>query len=128
MLAFLEAGEAAWAEARRLASSAPPSARLPAAAARLHAPLPAPPALRDFFAFEAHARAGAERRKEPFPEEWYRIPAFYKGNHREVYGPEDEVPWPAYTRRLDFECEIACVIGKKGRDLSPERSEEHTSE
>ncbi|MBI4370161.1 MAG: fumarylacetoacetate hydrolase family protein [Elusimicrobia bacterium] len=92
---------------------------------RWMAPLPNPPSLKDFFAFEEHALAGARRRGEPLPEEWYQIPAYYKGNHRQIFGPEDEIPWPAYTKKLDFECEVACVAGKKGINLSPEEAKRH---
>ena len=45
---------------------------------RLKAPLPRPRSLRDFFAFENHARAGAQRRNEPLAPEWYEQPVFYK--------------------------------------------------
>lgn len=125
MLGLIEAGPTAWDSARALASAPPAAHRTPLEKARLLAPLPNPTALRDFFAFEDHARAGSARRNEPFPEDWFSVPAYYKGNHREVYGPEDVVPWPSYTRKLDFECEIACVVGLKGRDLSPEDAAGH---
>jgi 2-keto-4-pentenoate hydratase/2-oxohepta-3-ene-1,7-dioic acid hydratase in catechol pathway len=85
---------------------------------RLKAPLPRPRALRDFFAFEGHAKAGAARRGEPLQKEWYDQPVYYKGNPREIYGPGDVIPWPAFTRRLDFEFEIAAVVGKAGRDVA----------
>lgn len=123
MLAFLEAGPSAWDEARSVVDQ---GAHLtPLSQVRLLAPLPDPGALRDFFAFEDHARAGAARRGEPFPEDWFSLPVYYKGNHREVYGPDDEVPWPSYTRRLDFECEIACVVGLKGRDIPASEAAKH---
>ncbi|MBI4385838.1 MAG: fumarylacetoacetate hydrolase family protein [Elusimicrobia bacterium] len=93
--------------------------------ARLQAPVPRPPALRDFLAFEEHAKQGAARRGEALAPEWRQIPAYYKGNHREIYGPDDEIPWPSYTRRLDFELEIGCVVGKKGRNLAPEEAARH---
>jgi 2-keto-4-pentenoate hydratase/2-oxohepta-3-ene-1,7-dioic acid hydratase in catechol pathway len=93
--------------------------------ARLLSPLPRPRALRDFFAFEEHAKQGAARRKEPLAAEWYDQPVYYKGNHREIYGPATTVPWPSYTRKLDFELEIGCVVGRQGRDLSPEDAKKH---
>jgi 2-keto-4-pentenoate hydratase/2-oxohepta-3-ene-1,7-dioic acid hydratase in catechol pathway len=98
---------------------------LPLGSARLRAPLPNPRALRDFFAFEDHAKAGAARRNEPMQPAWYEQPVYYKGNPREIYGPEDTAPWPSYTRKLDFELEIACVVGKKGRDLEPGEAAGH---
>ncbi|MDE1977123.1 MAG: fumarylacetoacetate hydrolase family protein [Elusimicrobia bacterium] len=92
---------------------------------RLLSPLPRPRALRDFFAFEDHALQGSKRRGEPLSESWYDQPVYYKGNHREIYGPGETVPWPSYTRRFDFELEIACIVGKKGRDLTPQEAAGH---
>jgi 2-keto-4-pentenoate hydratase/2-oxohepta-3-ene-1,7-dioic acid hydratase in catechol pathway len=86
---------------------------------RLLVPL-LPGSLRDFLAFEDHVRRGSERRREPVPEAWYEMPMYYKGNHRSVYGPDQEIPWPPYTEELDFELEVACVLGSRGRDLSEE--------
>lgn len=88
-------------------------------------PIPNPPSLKDAFAFEDHAKNGSKRAGLELSPHWYEVPAYYKGNHREIYGPGDVIPWPSYTRKLDFECEIACVIGKKGRDLSVEEAKEH---
>jgi 2-keto-4-pentenoate hydratase/2-oxohepta-3-ene-1,7-dioic acid hydratase in catechol pathway len=34
-----------------------------------------------------------------------------------VFGPGEEIPWPAYTKELDYELEVACVLGGRGRDL-----------
>jgi 2-keto-4-pentenoate hydratase/2-oxohepta-3-ene-1,7-dioic acid hydratase in catechol pathway len=118
LLGLLDGGEEALDEARRALASASGAGTVWAAdAVRLKAPLPRPRSLRDFFAFEDHAKAGAARRNEPMQKEWYDQPVFYKGNPREVYGPADEMPWPAFTRRLDFEFEIAAVIGREGRDI-----------
>jgi 2-keto-4-pentenoate hydratase/2-oxohepta-3-ene-1,7-dioic acid hydratase in catechol pathway len=35
-----------------------------------------------------------------------------------VIGPEDTVPWPAFTAKLDHELELAAVIGTGGRDIA----------
>jgi 2-keto-4-pentenoate hydratase/2-oxohepta-3-ene-1,7-dioic acid hydratase in catechol pathway len=85
---------------------------------RFLSPVPQPPSLRDFFAFEDHALQASKRRNEPLSEAWYNQPIYYKGNHREIYGHKATIPWPSYTRRFDFELEIACIVGKKGRDIS----------
>ncbi len=82
------------------------------------APLRAPNSLRDFLAFRDHAERGAARRGGTVPEAWDRIPVFYKGNRRSIIGPDDPAPWPSYTGKLDYECEIAAVVGRAGRDLS----------
>jgi 2-keto-4-pentenoate hydratase/2-oxohepta-3-ene-1,7-dioic acid hydratase in catechol pathway len=76
-----------------------------------------PSSLRDFLAFEDHVKAGAARRGESVPEAWYEIPIYYKGNHRSVIGPDEEVHWPPFTEELDFELEVAAILGGRGRDL-----------
>ncbi len=91
----------------------------------IKAPILNPPSLKDFFAFEEHAKAGAKRRGIELNEYWYEIPVYYKGNHRQIFGQNDEIPWPSYTRKLDFECEIACVIGKKGKNISKENATDY---
>lgn len=89
---------------------------------KLLTPLPNPNSLRDFLAFEAHVKKGYERRGQPMPEEWYRFPVYYKGNHRSLIGPDDPVVWPRFTQKLDYELELACIIGKKGRDIPEEKA------
>ena len=134
MLAFLDAGDDALDAARqalefadRTTITGPRGERIvyQEQNIKLLAPVPRPRALRDFFAFEDHAKQGAARRQEPLASEWYDQPVYYKGNHREIYGPNTTVPWPKYTRKLDFELEIACVVGRRGRDLSPEQAAKH---
>jgi 2-keto-4-pentenoate hydratase/2-oxohepta-3-ene-1,7-dioic acid hydratase in catechol pathway len=108
---LIAAGPAAWDAARTLAERAEPRP-----VGRLVAPL-RPASLRDFLAFEDHARAGAARRGEDLPAAWHRMPACYKGNHRAILGPDEDLPWPSFTERLDFELEVACVLGRRARGL-----------
>ncbi|MCX5794471.1 MAG: fumarylacetoacetate hydrolase family protein [Elusimicrobia bacterium] len=133
MLAFLDRGQDALAEARQaldFAAGETEKHRTPAGPrgervvhqlgdVRLLAPLQ-PRSLRDFFAYEDHALKAWSRAGAPLPAAWYEHPVYFKGNAREIYGPDQEVPWPSYTRRFDFEAEVACVVGAPGRDLSPE--------
>ena len=81
------------------------------------APVRAPNSLRDVLAFRDHVERGAARRGAPVPEAWDRIPVYYKGNRRSIVGPGDVVAWPSYTEKLDYECEIAAVVGRAGRDV-----------
>lgn len=90
---------------------------------KLLTPLPNPNSLRDFLAFEAHTKKGYERRGQPMPEQWYKLPVYYKGNHRSLIGPDEPVTWPRYTQKLDYELEWACVIGKQGRDMAEDAAE-----
>jgi fumarylacetoacetate (FAA) hydrolase len=77
----------------------------------LLAPVPVPPSVRDFFAFEEHVAAGWRLRDADIPEAWYEAPVFYFSNPAGIHGPGDEVPRPTECRMLDFELEIAAVIG-----------------
>ena len=76
--------------------------------------------LKDFLAFEDHVKRGAQRRGTEVPDYWYEAPVYYKGNHRAVIGPDATCPWPPYTSHLDFELELAMIVGRRGRDVPRE--------
>lgn len=84
---------------------------------RLRAPLPHPTSMRDFYTFEQHVKTGFQKRNEPMPPEWYEIPVYYKGAHWSIIGPDDDVRWPSFTEKFDYELELAIIIGKKGRNI-----------
>jgi 2-keto-4-pentenoate hydratase/2-oxohepta-3-ene-1,7-dioic acid hydratase in catechol pathway len=93
---------------------------------QLVAPLPRPNSLRDYLVVEEHLRnCVAAGILEAIAEEWYNIPAHYKGNVDEIYGPDDTIPWPAYTDKLDYELEICAVIGNPGRRISAKDAGRH---
>ena len=58
------------------------------------------------------------RARETLHEAWYRLPIFYFSNTLRIFGPDDEVPFPAATERLDYEMELGCVIGREGSDIA----------
>jgi fumarylacetoacetate (FAA) hydrolase len=80
----------------------------------LLAPVPAPPSVRDFYAFERHVAAGWRRRSADVPDYWYEAPAFYFSNPASIHGPGEAVTPPRATSALDFELEIAAIIGAGG--------------
>jgi fumarylacetoacetate (FAA) hydrolase len=82
---------------------------------RLRPPVLHPPSVRDFYAFEEHVRRARALRGLDVPAEWYELPVFYFSNPAAIYGPGDEVPYPAGTEELDYELEVAAVIGAHGR-------------
>src|SRR5881409_2230675 len=92
---------------------------------RIRPPISRPPIIRDFYAFEDHVKAARARRGLQMPEEWYEFPAFYYSNPTVIYGPGDDIPRPAYTTALDFELEIACVIGQSGTDIPENEAESY---
>ncbi|MFD4506785.1 fumarylacetoacetate hydrolase family protein [Streptomyces sp. NPDC058457] len=86
-----------------------------------------PATVRDFVTFEEHVE-GVRRSVDGaagVPERWYAAPTFYFTNPYAVYGPHDDIPMPPGSRVLDFELEVAAVIGKEGRDLTPEQARDH---
>lgn len=85
---------------------------------RLLAPLPNPASVRDFYAFESHVKKGFEKRGEPMPQEWYEIPVYYKSGHHNIIGTDQDVRWPSFTEKFDYELELAAVVGEAGRDIS----------
>ena len=74
-----------------------------------------PPSIRDFMAFEEHVRNARANRGQDVPRAWYDAPCFYFTNPGAVYRDGDEIPCPEGTTMLDYELELACVIGEGGR-------------
>jgi fumarylacetoacetate (FAA) hydrolase len=81
---------------------------------RLLAPVLQPPAVRDFYAFEQHVKTARALRGQAMPPEWYEQPVFYFSNPAAIFGPEDAIPYPAGSAELDYELEVAAVIGAGG--------------
>src|SRR5712691_5372251 len=82
---------------------------------RLLAPIRRPPSIRDFYAFEEHVKNAARvTGRSGVPDEWYELPAFYFSNPAAIYGPDDEIPYPEGSEALDYELEVAAVIGAGG--------------
>ncbi len=86
-------------------------------ATRLRSPVPDPPSVRDFYAFEQHVKAARARRNVGMIPEWYEIPVFYFSNASAVYGADESIPYPRLSHELDFELEVAAVIGQAGQDI-----------
>ncbi len=122
LVELVEASEVIQAKTTELVASATTDSPgwLRPASVKLLAPLRAPNSLRDFLAFRDHVERGAARRGTTVPEPWDRIPVYYKGNRRSISGDGDDVAWPSYTEKLDYECEVAAVVGRQGRDLTEE--------
>lgn len=145
MLSLLRAGPKALEQARRLVAAAGTQG-LPLAGTRLCAPLPLPEQIRDFANYELHVqqalassmRLRASAAPDPdselarlqasgmfaIPPVWYERPLYYKCNRFSVVGHEAEIEWPAYAAKMDYELELAVVIGRKLRNATEQEAME----
>jgi 2-keto-4-pentenoate hydratase/2-oxohepta-3-ene-1,7-dioic acid hydratase in catechol pathway len=99
---------------------------VPLAEVRLLPPVE-PPSVRDFVSFEEHVE-GVRRSvsgEAGVPDAWYDAPTFYFSNPHAMLGAHEQVPVPPGAAALDFELEVAAVVGRAGADLSPGRARGH---
>ena len=87
------------------------------------APIPRPPTVRDFYAFEQHVRTARQRRELEMDPDWYELPVFYFSNPYAICGPDVDVAIPPGAADMDYELEVAAVVGWGGADLDPEEAE-----
>lgn len=78
--------------------------------------------LRDFYAFEQHVKTARANRGRDMINEWYEFPVFYFSNHRAIYRHGEIVPKPRATEWLDYELELAIIIGKNGINIPAEEA------
>jgi fumarylacetoacetate (FAA) hydrolase len=93
--------------------------------ADLLAPVPQPTSCRDGYAFRQHVAAARRNRKVPMIEEFDQYPIFYFTNHNAIQGPGDIWCMPDHFQKLDFELEVAIVVGKKGRNIKAAEADEY---
>jgi 2-keto-4-pentenoate hydratase/2-oxohepta-3-ene-1,7-dioic acid hydratase in catechol pathway len=98
---------------------------VPEADADLLAPIPVPPSVRDFYAFETHVRTYREANGKEMDPDWYELPVFYFQNPAAIRSARDDVPMPPGSVKYDFELEFAAVIGRPGANLAPDEAEQH---
>lgn len=145
-LAFLRAGPASWDRARTQVANQGVAAES-LAGATLLAPLPNPPLIRDWGTMIGHPKFFLRRRAEQLaarsadpkaamaaaetdgslelPPNWFTVPRFYTGNPLNMTGPDAEIAWPGFAESLDYELELAVVIGTGGKDIPVSRARDH---
>ncbi len=84
---------------------------------KLLAPLPNPRSFRDYIGFETHMLNASKSFGHTIGPAWYEMPIFYFTNHQAIYGPDDDIKRPELETKMDIELELACIIGKKGKDI-----------
>src|SRR5207245_50687 len=64
---------------------------------------------------EGQSSGGGERH---LSDAWYRLPIFYFSNPLCIFGPEDAIPYPSASEQLDYELELAAVIGREASNVA----------
>lgn len=107
------AADALVAAAVARAAPAPVADPVPVAEARLLAPVGQPPSVRDFYAFEGHVATARRGRGLDVDPDWYELPVFYFSNPASIVGPADPVAVPQGCVAMDYELEVAVVVGRE---------------
>ena len=89
------------------------------------APIPQPPSIRDFMAFEDHILPILHARGAELDPAWYEIPGFYFTNPTATLSHVEPVRMPPGASDLDYELEVAAVIGRTGSDIDPTIADSH---
>jgi fumarylacetoacetate (FAA) hydrolase len=92
---------------------------------RLISPVPRPTSMRDGYAFRQHVEAARRNRGVPMIPEFDQFPVFYFTNHLAVCGPGELAVQKQAQDKLDFELEVAIVVGKPGRNIPAAKADEH---
>ena len=93
---------------------------------KLLAPIPRPNSLRDAYAFRQHVETSRRNRGLEMIKEFDDFPVFYFSNHNAIFGPSDDIQcMPSHFEKLDYELEIAILIGKEGINVKSENAKEY---
>ena len=93
---------------------------------KLLAPIPRPNSLRDAYAFRQHVETSRRNRGLEMIKEFDDFPVFYFSNHNAIFGPHDDIEcMTSHFEKLDYELEIAILIGKEGINVKSENAKEY---
>ena len=92
---------------------------------KILAPVPKPSSCRDAYAFRQHVQTARRNRGVDMIPEFDQFPIFYFTNHNSIIGSGDLVLEKDHLHKLDFELEVAIVIGKKGRNIRKEDADDY---
>lgn len=98
-----------------------------------------PPQIRCFSVYEQHlknafrqvmthvapAGVNADDGEPKIPPAFYEEPVYYKGVRLNLSGPGTSVRRPAPGTRLDYEAELAVVVGRSGKNIAPSEAMAH---
>ena len=75
----------------------------------------------DFLAIGLNYKAHAEGTNSKLPNE----PILFNKSSGCIQGPNDPILKPAAANKMDYEVEVAMVIGKKGKNISEDKAQDH---
>lgn len=127
MNAFLQGGDALMERAKQINQDIISGALQPKEEIffEILAPVPHPTSCRDGYAFRQHVAAARRNRKVDMIAEFDQYPIFYFTNHNAIQGPGEIECMPDHFQKLDFELEVAVVIGKKGRNIKAAEADDY---
>jgi fumarylacetoacetate (FAA) hydrolase len=117
-----------WARAmieKAKAGLVPSTAMILESDALLASPVPEPVSCRDGYAFRQHVESARKGRGLPMIPEFDHFPVFYFTNHLAITGPGEIFVHEKALERLDFELEVAIVIGKEGRNIKASQADDY---
>jgi fumarylacetoacetate (FAA) hydrolase len=110
--------------ARALVAQPPSSALGELASVRLLAPVPRPVSLRDAYAFRQHVATARRNRGLEMIPEFDLFPVTYFSNHLAITGPGEVQVQDHHLTRLDFELEVAVVLGRPLKNATVDEADE----
>ncbi|MCS7153372.1 MAG: fumarylacetoacetate hydrolase family protein [Bacteroidia bacterium] len=99
--------------------------QVPYAAVRVLSPVRRPVSLRDGYAFRQHVEAARRNRGLEMIPEFDQFPVFYFSNTLAVTGPGPIYVEPRHLEKLDFELEVAIILGRSGRNIPAHAADEY---
>ncbi len=91
----------------------------------LLSPITKPNSVRDGYAFKQHVEAGRKARGLSMIKEFDLNPVYYYSNHSSITGPGDLFINQKHLNKLDFELELAIIIGKQGKNIKVENADDY---
>jgi len=98
---------------------------VPVDGARLLSPIPRPPSVRDFMAFENHYVTSMNALGVPVNPVYYQQPVFYFQNPAAILGAHDPVHLAPGSTKFDYELEVAAIIGRPASNVTPSQAGSH---
>ena len=117
---LIDGGDRQWDIARAVIANPPSESLVARNEVQLLSPLPRPLRLRDCVLFVEHTANGLRRIGKPVSQEYYNQVIYFNCDHTHMYGHDADVPWLRHSKWIDYELEMACVIGKTVINAAPE--------